>query len=124
MEVALLLVAIAVTVLAVTAVAGRTDLPAPLLLVVVGAVASWLPGVPEVRLEPEVVLLGLLPPLLYSAALNTSLVDFAANRKPILLLSVGLVAFTTVGVGAAVHLVVPELGWPLSLAIGAVVAPP
>ncbi|WP_435770044.1 Na+/H+ antiporter [Nocardioides sp. SYSU DS0651] len=124
MEIAILLVAIAVTVLTVTAVSDRADVPAPLTLVVVGAAASYLPGMPELRLEPEVVLLGLLPPLLYAAAMSTSLVDFNANRRSILLLSVGLVAFTTVGVGAVVKLVVPEVSWPLALAIGAVVAPP
>ncbi|GAA4814211.1 cation:proton antiporter [Nocardioides caeni] len=124
MEIALLLVIIAVVVLAVTALADRVEIPAPLVLVVVGIGASYVPGVPELRLEPEVVLLGLLPPLLYSAAITTSLVDFNANRKPILLLSVGLVAFTTLGVGVVVKLIVPELHWALAIAIGAVVAPP
>ncbi len=124
MEIAFLLVAIAVVVLTVTALSERVDIPAPLTLVVVGVAASYVPGVPELRLEPEVVLLGLLPPLLYSAAVNTSLVDFNANRGPILLLSVGLVAFTTFGVGAVVKLVIPDLPWALALAIGAVVAPP
>lgn len=124
MEIAFLLVAIAVVVLTVTALSERVDVPAPLTLVVVGVAASYVPGVPEIHLEPEVVLLGLLPPLLYSAALNTSLVDFNANRRPILLLSVGLVAFTTVGVAVVVRAVLPEVGWPLALAIGAVVAPP
>jgi len=68
--------------------------------------------------------LGLLPPLLYAAAVQTSLVDFNANRRPILLLSVGLVAFTASGVAVVVHLLLPDLGWPLAFAIGAVVAPP
>ena len=124
MEIAYLLVAIAVVVLTVTALSERVEIPAPLTLVVVGVAASYVPGVPELRLEPEVVLLGLLPPLLYSASVNTSLVDFNANRGPILLLSVGLVAFTTVGVGVVVKLVIPDLHWALALAIGAVVAPP
>lgn len=124
MEIALALVAIAVVVLTVTAISERFDVPAPLTLVVVGVAASYVPGVPELHLEPEVVLLGLLPPLLYSAAVNTSLVDFNANRRPILLLSIGLVAFTTVGVAVVVRMVIPDISWPLALAIGAVVAPP
>ncbi len=70
------------------------------------------------------VLLGLLPPLLYAAAIQTSLVDFNANRRSILLLSVGLIVFTTVGVGVLVHSLLPGVGWPGALAIGAVVAPP
>ena len=124
MEIALLLVVLAVSVLAVTAVADRLDVPAPLVLVVAGAVASYVPGVPEVHLEAEVVLLGLLPPLLYAAALQTSLVDFNANRRPILLLSVGLVIFTTAGIAVLVKLLVPGLPWWAAFAIGAVVAPP
>ena len=114
----------AVSVLAFTALAGRLDFPAPLLLIAVGVAASYLPGVPEIHLEPEVVLLGLLPPLLYAAAIQTSLVDFNANRRAILLLSVGLVVFTTLGVGAIVHAMIPGISWPVSFAIGAVVAPP
>ena len=82
-------------VVAVTAIARRLDLPAPILLVAVGVLASYLPFVPEVRLTAEIVLVGLLPPLLYNAALSTSLVDFNTNRRPILVLSVGLVVFTT-----------------------------
>ncbi|MEO6511606.1 MAG: Na+/H+ antiporter [Nocardioides sp.] len=124
MEIAVLLVALAVSVLAFTALAERVGVPAPLLLIVVGVLGSYVPGVPAVHLEPEIVLLGLLPPLLYAAAIQTSLVDFNANRRAILLLSVGLVVFTTVGVGAIVHAIIPDISWPVSFAIGAVVAPP
>jgi NhaP-type Na+/H+ or K+/H+ antiporter len=95
------LVVLVATVIAVTELCKRYDLSSPLVLIVVGIVASYLPFVPDVSLEPEVVLVGLLPPLLYSAALNTSLVDFNANRRAILLLSVGLVIATTLVVGAA-----------------------
>ncbi len=69
-------------------------------------------------------LVGLLPPLLYSAALQTSLVDFNANRRSILLLSIGLVAFTTAGVAVVAHYVLPGVSWPAAFALGAVVAPP
>jgi CPA1 family monovalent cation:H+ antiporter len=123
-ETATFLVALAVSVLAGTAIARRFDFPPPLFLVVAGFGASFLPGMPEVHLEAEVVLLGLLPPLLYAVAISTSLVDFNANRRPILLLSVGLVVFTTVGVAILVHALIPDLGWPAAFAIGAVVAPP
>jgi monovalent cation/hydrogen antiporter len=123
-EVAVLLVLLAVSVLAFTSLAERIGFPAPLLLIAVGIVASYVPGVPEVHLEPEVVLLGLLPPLLYAAAIQTSLIDFNANRRAILLLSVGLVIFTTFGVGLIVHELLPGVSWPIALAIGAVVAPP
>ena len=124
MEIALVLVTLAVVILTGTAIAGRIGFPAPLLLVVVGVAASYVPGVPEIRLGPEVVLVGLLPPLLYATAVQTSLVDFRANQRSILLLSVGLVVFTTLGVGAVVHAILPSVGWPAALALGAVVAPP
>ena len=124
MEIAFELVALAFVVLAGTALADRVRFPAPLGLIVIGVVASYLPGVPTIHLSSEVVLLGLLPPLLYAAAIQTSLVDFNANRRPILLLSVGLVLFTTLGVGGLVHALLPGISWWASLAIGAVVAPP
>jgi Na+/H+ antiporter len=123
-DTAAFLVALGVSVLAGTAIARRLDLPPPLFLVVAGVGASYLPGMPEVHLESEVVLLGLLPPLLYAAAISTSLVDFNANRRPILFLSVGLVVFTTAGVAVLVHAMLPGVGWPAAFAIGAVVAPP
>ncbi len=111
-------------VIAVAAASGRLDVPAPLVLVAVGAGASFVSFVPDVELTAELALVGFLPPLLYSAALQTSLVDFNANRRAILLLSVGLVAFTTVVVGVVVHEVVPDVSWPAAFALGAVVAPP
>ncbi|WP_109510286.1 Na+/H+ antiporter [Nocardioides speluncae] len=124
MEIAFYLVLLAVTVLTVTAIAERFDLAAPLLLIAVGITASYLPGIPVVHLPHDVVLLGLLPPLLYAAAVQTSLVDFNANRRPILLLSIGLVAFTTAGVAVVVHALLPGISWWAAFAIGAVVAPP
>lgn len=124
MDVALFLIALAVGVLAGVLVSRRIGVPSPLLLVVAGVAASFLPFVPQVHLEPEVVLIGLLPPLLYAAALSSSLVDFNTYRRPILLLSVGLVVFTTIGVGWLVHALVPGISWPVALALGAVVAPP
>src|SRR3954453_14934499 len=123
-EIAFELVALAIVVLAGTALAERVRLPAPLGLIVVGVVGSYVPGVPTVHLSAEVVLLGLLPPLLYAAAIQTSLVDFNAHRRAILLLSVGLVVFTTLGVGVVVHALLAGIDWRAALAIGAVVAPP
>jgi Na+/H+ antiporter len=123
-EIAFLLVVLAVAVLAGTALADRVDFPAPLGLILVGVGASYLPFVPTIHLTADVVLFGLLPPLLYAAAIQTSLVDFNANRRSILLLSVGLVVFTTAGVAVLVHALLPGIDWWASIAIGAVVAPP
>ena len=124
MHLVLSVVALVVTVLVVAGLCKKIDLPAPLVLIAVGIGASYLPFVPETHLSSEVVLLGFLPPLLYSAALSTSLVDFSANRAPILLLSVGLVVFTAAGVAVVVHWLLPDISWLMALAIGAVVAPP
>lgn len=124
MHVALFLISLAVGVLAGVVVARRIGVPAPLLLVVAGVLVSFLPWVPQVHLESEVVLIGLLPPLLYAAAISSSLVDFNAYRRPILLLSVGAVVFTTLGVGWVVHELIPGIPWAVALALGAVVAPP
>ena len=124
MEIALVLVALVVLVLVGAGLADRIGMPSPLLLIALGIGCSYLPFAPEVVLTPDLVLLGLLPPLLYAAALQTSLVDFNAHRRPILLLSVGLVVFTTVGVAVVVHALIPDLSWWASFALGAVVAPP
>jgi Na+/H+ antiporter len=118
------LVALVAAVLATTAVCRRLDLSSPLALILVGVAGSYLPFIPDIHLNSNVVLFGLLPPLLYAASLQTSLVDFNANRRSILLLSVGLVAFTTVGVALLVHALTPGLPWAMAFAIGAVVAPP
>lgn len=124
MEIVLLLCGLAVGVFVCAWVAERIDVPAPFVLIAVGIVVSYLPGVPEVELTEHVVLFGLLPPLLYAAAQKGSLVDFKVNKRPILLLSVGLVLFTAAGVGLVVHLLLPDVPWALAIAVGAVVAPP
>lgn len=124
MEITLLLCGMAVAVLAGSAVANRFGLPAPILLILVGVGASYVEWVPQIYLSEDIVLFGLLPPLLYAAAQNTSLVDFNANRRPILLLSVGLVVFTAAGVAVVTKMLLPDVKWAVALAIGAVVAPP
>jgi len=122
-EIALPVVVVLGVVVATSWVANRLSVSPPLLLVAVGVVSSYLPFVPDIELTPELVLIGLLPPLLYSAAIRTSLVDFRANRRPILLLSVGLVIFTALGVGLLVWWLLP-VPFAVALALGAVVAPP
>jgi len=124
MHEAVQLLALVVAVAVIAASARRLGLNAPLVLVVIGVLASFVPGVPEYHLDPEVVLLGLLPPLLYAAAIRTSLVDFRANRQAIGVLAVGAVAFTALAVGLVVWAVVPGVPLAAGLALGAVVAPP
>lgn len=108
----------------VATAARRLGLSAPLVLVVVGLLASAVPGVPAVELDPDVVLFGFLPPLLYAAAWESSYVGLRRNRYSIGMLSVGLVLFTTVVVGLTAAAVVPGLGLAAAFALGAIVAPP
>jgi CPA1 family monovalent cation:H+ antiporter len=110
--------------LAVAAVARRLRLSAPLVLVAVGLVVSYLPGVPDFEINPQLVLVLFMPPLLYSASLSSSYLGFRANVRPIALLSVGLVLATTVGVGFVAHMLIPDLPLTSALVLGAVVAPP
>ena len=81
MHLVLTLVGIVATVIVVAGVCSKLDLPSPLVLIAVGVLGSYLRFVPDIALRPEVVLFGLLPPLLYAAAIQTSLVDFNANRR-------------------------------------------
>jgi monovalent cation/hydrogen antiporter len=106
------------------ALARRLGLLAPIVLVVVGLALSYLPGFGVMRLDPQVVLVGILPPLLFVAAIRTSVPAFRFNLRPILLLAVGLVLFTAVAVGLVVHALLPDVPLALCLALGAVVAPP
>jgi CPA1 family monovalent cation:H+ antiporter len=121
----------ALVILSLAAVAGivagfarRLEWSEPLALVVVGIGLSFVPRFLNINLTPDLVLIGLLPPLLYAAAIRTSLVDFKANRRAIGLLAVGLVAFSTFGVGLLAWWVVPGVSLAAGIALGAVVAPP
>ena len=123
MHIALTLVALVAIVTVVGGAARWVGAPAPLILTAVGVAGSFVPFTPQIELTSELVLVGLLPPLLYAAALRTSLVDFRRNARAIALLSVGLVLFTTAGIGLLTWWVLPV---PLAaaVALGAVVAPP
>ena len=123
METALVLLGIATVVLLVDALARKLGLLSPVLLVLVGIALSFVPFVPQITLNPEVVLLGLLPPLLYAAALGASLIDLKAHLSAVLLLSVGLVLFTATGVGLLVS-ALTEVPFAVAFALGAIVAPP
>ena len=104
--------------------ARRANLPEPIVLVVAGIAVGLLPGIPPIQLDPELVFLFFLPPILYAAGYFTSIRDFRANLRPILLLSVGLVLFTTVAVAVVVKMLVPEMPWAAAFACGAIVSPP
>jgi Na+/H+ antiporter len=109
---------------ALVVVAHKLSLPYPIVLVISGLALSFVPRLPEVKLNPEIVFYFFLPPLLYPAALFTSWRDFRRNLRPILLLAIGLVLVTMVTVAWAAHTIVPELPWAAAFALGAIVSPP
>jgi monovalent cation/hydrogen antiporter len=104
-------------------VARRANLPYPALFVLGGLALGFIPGLPRIHLEPELVLLVFLPPLLFVAAFETPQRDLRRNLWPIARLSIVLVVLTTVVVAAVAQALVPGLGWAPALALGAIVAP-
>lgn len=111
----------------VTALAEVTDkikIPYPILLVLAGIGIGLIPGLPHIELNPETVFLLFLPPILYAAAWNTSWADFKAAKRPITLLAIGCVIFTTCAVAWVAHLFIPGLGWPEAFVLGAIISPP
>lgn len=112
------------TVVMLHGVATRLRLSLPILLVLVGLGVSLIPGLPHVVLEPEIVFLIFLPPLLYEAAWFTSWREFKTFRNPIALQALGLVLFTSAIVAAVAHAVIPGCSWALGFLLGGLVSPP
>ncbi|HKN10847.1 MAG TPA: Na+/H+ antiporter [Pseudomonadota bacterium] len=123
MPIHLILVFILLTVAVVAILANRTRIPAAILLVLMGLVLSVTPGLPPVELAPELVLLLVVPPLIYSAGVAMSWREFRYNIRSITLLAFGGVVFTTIAVAAVVHFL---LGWDWSVGfvLGAIISPP
>ncbi|WP_158289999.1 Na+/H+ antiporter [Ramlibacter sp. WS9] len=105
-------------------VARRFKFPYPIALVAGGAALGLAPNLPQYAFDPQLILVAVLPPILYQAALLTSWTDFKANIRPIGLLAIGLVAVTTLAVGATLKLLVPEVPWAAAFVLGAIVSPP
>jgi monovalent cation/hydrogen antiporter len=116
------LLALLVAAAALLLLADPLRIPYPILLVIGGLMLGFAPGVPELTLPPDVVLIGILPPLLYSAAFNTGLRDLRRNLRPISLLAIGLVVLTMIAVAAVAHYVI-DLSWAAAFVLGAVVSP-
>lgn len=116
--------ALLVIVAALVMLARKFDVPYPIVLVLGGLLLGFVPGLPEVRLDPKIVFLLFLPPILYSAAVFTSFRQFRANLRPISLLAVGLVLTTTVAIAVVAHAAIEGLTWPAAFALGAIVSPP
>ncbi|MFT3794647.1 Na+/H+ antiporter [Flavobacterium sp.] len=102
----------------------RFNFPFPIVLVLSGVLISIIPGLPVIALDPEIVFIIFLPPLLYYGAWYTSWHDFKAAIRPITLAAIGLVLFTTTAVAVAAHYLIADMSWPLAFLIGAIVSPP
>jgi monovalent cation/hydrogen antiporter len=119
----LILLALLLAVAALLALAPALRIPYPILLVLGGLALGFVPGIPTVQLPPDLVLIAILPPLLYSAAFFTSLRELRANVRPIGLLAIGLVLTTMVAVAAVAHTFVDDMSWTAAFVLGAVVSP-
>jgi monovalent cation/hydrogen antiporter len=111
----------------ITALAEVTDkikVPYPILLVLAGMAIGFIPGLPVISIDPEIIFLVFLPPVLYAAAWTTSWPDFKRAKRPITLLAIGCVIFTTCAVAVIAHYFIPHLGWPESFVLGAIISPP
>ena len=123
-EVELILTALLVSVAGLAAAARAINVPYPIVLVIGGAVMAFLPiGLPEIELDPDLVLVIFLPPLLYAGAFFANLSDLRANLRPITLAAVGLVLATMVVVAVVAHAVIDGMSWPVAFALGAIVGP-
>jgi monovalent cation/hydrogen antiporter len=119
----ILVLGLLVAVVALAIIAPRLHIPYSILLVLGGLLLGFVPGLPRFTLDPDVVFLLLLPPLLYSSAWQTSWRDFHANLRPISLLALGMVLLTTVVVAVVVHVLIPDLPWAVAFVLGAIVSP-
>src|SRR5258708_31627737 len=102
----------------------RPELPSPFLLLPAGILLGFAPGFPHMTLDPDLALYVFLPPLVYAGAALGSWVEFRRNMRPIALLSIGCVLFTTGLVAVAAHLLLPGFGWAAAFVLGAIVSPP
>jgi monovalent cation/hydrogen antiporter len=122
-EVELVLVSLLVAVAVLAAAARAVNIPYPIVLVVGGLAMGFIPGLPEVELEPELVLVIFLPPLLYSAAFFANLHDLKRDMRSISLLAIGLVLATMCTVAVVAHALIDDMPWGAAFALGAIVAP-
>lgn len=124
LELAVFGVAAVLIIVAVAAIAPRLGVAAPILLVLVGIGVGYLPGVPDFEFPPELILTIVLPPILYSAAVNVPLTDFRRNLRSITGLSVLLVIISAFGSGLLLFALLPDLNLAAAIALGAVISPP
>ncbi|RRB06630.1 Na+/H+ antiporter [Larkinella rosea] len=107
-----------------SAVATRIKIPYPILLVLAGIGIGYLPGIPAITLNPEVVFLIFLPPLLHDAAFTISFRELRNNWPTVSSLAISLVFLTTTAIAVTTHYLIPALNWPMAFALGAILSPP
>jgi monovalent cation/hydrogen antiporter len=122
-EAEILIAGLLVAVAGFSALARHLSLPYPIVLVVGGAAFGFIPGMPEIHLDPDVVLVVFLPPLLYGAAFFANLGDIRANLRSNMMAAVGLVLVTMVAVAVVAHAIIPGIPWGAAFALGAIVSP-
>jgi NhaP-type Na+/H+ or K+/H+ antiporter len=122
-DIELLILAVGALVVA-TPLASKLGLPYPVLLTIVGVGAALVPGMPEVVINPNIILPILLPPLLWTAATRTSWTHIRANLRPIFMLAVALVVVSAFAVAVLLAWLIPEVPWAIAFALGAACAPP
>ncbi len=117
------LIALLAVISVVSVIARRLKVPPAILLVIAGVVLALIPGLPTVKLDPEFVLLFVLPPIIYDSAVAMSWQEFKFNLRPISLLAIGCVFFTALTTAAVSHWLL-GLAWPVGFVLGAIVSPP
>ena len=123
MQSAMFIVALLALSVLLVAFAKRANVPYPIAFVIGGLLLAFVPNLPRPRIDPQLLFLVVLPPLLYGAGWTTDWAEFKRNRRPILFLAVGLVVFTTVIVAVVLHAISPTFSWAMAFTMGAIVAP-
>jgi len=124
METISIIIALLAVVTALAEITDKIKIPYPILLVLAGMGIGLIPGLPTVELKPEIVFLLFLPPVLYAAAWSTSWPEFRAAKRPISLLAIGCVIFTTCAVAWVTHTFIPGFDWAEAFVLGAIISPP
>ncbi|MFC3361859.1 cation:proton antiporter [Pedobacter fastidiosus] len=105
-----------------SAIADKIKIPYPVLLIIVGVAIGFIPSLPSIDLNPEIIFLIFLPPLLYDAAFNISFKEFKTNISTISTLAITLVFLTAIGIAVVAHYMIPGMTWPLSFVLGAILS--
>ncbi|MFP3595437.1 Na+/H+ antiporter [Chryseobacterium sp. SIMBA_029] len=106
----------------ISGLAGKTKIPTPMLLLIAGILIGFIPAMPEIEINPEIIMLLFLPPLLYDAAFNISFPQFKTNLNTISTLAIGLVFLTTAGIAVLAYYLIPGMTWPLAFVLGAILS--